>query len=133
MSFHSWESSKLIAINISKSDVCITNFKSTTVFNIALYSVWKVFVFGVFLVRIFPHSDWVRKDTPYLCVSAYLGQMRENATTKILNICTFYIVMTFVHVSGFWFYQACLLIYSIKPACWFISCFKFWLHLVWKT
>ena len=27
------------------------------------YTVWKVSVFGVFLVRIFPHSDWIRRDT----------------------------------------------------------------------
>ena len=30
-------------------------------------------VFGVILVRIFPHSDWIRRETPYLV------QMRENA------------------------------------------------------
>ena len=29
---------------------------------------WKVSVFGVFLVRIFPHSDWIRRDTEYLLV-----------------------------------------------------------------
>ena len=29
-------------------------------------SVWKVSVFGVFLVRIFPHSYWIRRDTEYL-------------------------------------------------------------------
>ena len=28
----------------------------------------KVFVFGVILVRIFPHSDWKRRDTVYLSV-----------------------------------------------------------------
>ena len=27
---------------------------------------WKVYVFWVFLVRIFPRSDWIRRDTPYL-------------------------------------------------------------------
>ena len=27
---------------------------------------WKVFVFGVMLVRIFPHSDWIRRDTKYM-------------------------------------------------------------------
>ena len=27
---------------------------------------WKVPVFGVFLVRIFPHLDWIRKDTEHL-------------------------------------------------------------------
>ena len=26
----------------------------------------KVSIFGVFLVRIFPQSDWIRRDTPYL-------------------------------------------------------------------
>ena len=29
---------------------------------------WKVSVFGVSLVRIFPHSDWMRRVTPYLSV-----------------------------------------------------------------
>ena len=28
----------------------------------------KVFVFGVFLIRIFPHSDWMRRDASYLSV-----------------------------------------------------------------
>ena len=29
---------------------------------------WKMSVFGVFLVRIFPHLDWIRRGTPYLSV-----------------------------------------------------------------
>ena len=29
---------------------------------------WKVSVFGDFLVGIFPHLDWIRRDTPYLSV-----------------------------------------------------------------
>ena len=29
---------------------------------------WKVSVFGDFLVGIFPHSDWIRRDTPFLSV-----------------------------------------------------------------
>ena len=29
---------------------------------------WKVSVFGVFLVRISPHLDWMRRDTPFLFV-----------------------------------------------------------------
>ena len=31
-------------------------------------TVWKVSVFGVFLVRIFPYSDWMRRDSEYLSV-----------------------------------------------------------------
>ena len=29
---------------------------------------WKVSVFGIILVRIFPHWDWIRRDTEYLSV-----------------------------------------------------------------
>ena len=29
---------------------------------------WKVSVFGVCLVHIFPHLDWIQRDTPYLSV-----------------------------------------------------------------
>ena len=29
---------------------------------------WKVSAFGVILVGIFPHSDWIRRDTEYLSV-----------------------------------------------------------------
>ena len=30
------------------------------------FTAWKVSVFGVFLVFIFPHSDWIQRDTEYL-------------------------------------------------------------------
>ena len=32
------------------------------------YTAWKMSVFEVFLVRIFLHSDWIRRDTEYLFV-----------------------------------------------------------------
>ena len=36
---------------------------------------WKLPVFGVILVRIFPYSDWIPRDTPYLSVwSPNLGK-----------------------------------------------------------
>ena len=41
-----------------------------------LFTAWKVSVFGVILVRIFSHLDWIRRDTEYLY---YLVQIRENA------------------------------------------------------
>ena len=34
----------------------------------AFYTVWKVSLFGVFLVRIFLDSDWIRRDTEYVSV-----------------------------------------------------------------
>ena len=40
-----------------------------------LHTAWKVSVFGVFLVHIFPHSDCIGRDTPY-------AGMRENADLK---------------------------------------------------
>ena len=32
------------------------------------HTAWKMFVFGVILVRIFPHSDWISRETPYVSV-----------------------------------------------------------------
>ena len=29
---------------------------------------WKVSIFHIFLVSIFPHLDWIRRDTPYLSI-----------------------------------------------------------------
>ena len=39
----------------------------------------KVSVFGVFLVHIFPHLDWILRDTS---ISPYSVQMRENTDQK---------------------------------------------------
>ena len=45
-------------------------------------SAWKVSVFGVFLVRIFSHLNWIRKDTPYLSVlSPNTGKYRLEKLT----------------------------------------------------
>ena len=38
------------------------------------YTAWKVSVFGVFLVRIFPYSGWIGIDTPNLSVSVQLWE-----------------------------------------------------------
>ena len=39
------------------------------------FTAWKVSVFGVFLFRIFPHSDWIR-------ISPYSVRVRENKDQK---------------------------------------------------
>ena len=45
---------------------------------------WKVSVFGVFLFGIFPHSDWIRRDTPYFFIfnpnAGIYGQIRKTQT-----------------------------------------------------
>ena len=48
---------------------------------------WKVSVFGVILVRIFPHSDWIGRDTS---ISPYLVRMRGIRTRITPNTDTFY-------------------------------------------
>ena len=40
-----------------------------------VFTVWKVSVFGVILVPIFPHSDWMRRDRS---ISPYSVRMQEN-------------------------------------------------------
>ena len=57
----------------------------------SLYSVWKVSIFGVILVRIFPHSDWIRRDTEYLRIQSECGKMRSRITP---NTDAFYTVFT---------------------------------------
>ena len=36
--------------------------------NVAVATAWKVFVFGLFMVSIFPYSDWILRDRGYLSV-----------------------------------------------------------------
>ena len=47
---------------------------------------WNVSVFGVFLVRIFSHLDWIRRDIPHLSVfSPNVGKYRpEKHQIRIL-------------------------------------------------
>ena len=53
---------------------------------------WKVFVFRVILVRIFPHSDWIRRDrySVSLRIQYECGKIR---TRKTPNMDTFHIVL----------------------------------------
>ena len=49
----------------------------TSDINSLINTAWKVSVFGVFLVRFFPHSDWIWRDTPYLnYVANYVANLR---------------------------------------------------------
>ena len=52
----------------------------------------KVSAFGIFIVRIFPHLDQIRKDTKYLslCIQSECGKIR---TRKTPNTDTFYAVV----------------------------------------
>ena len=56
------------AVDLAVTDdifiVKLRNFKPEGLISTA----WKMYVFGVFLVCFFHHSDWIRRHTPYLSV-----------------------------------------------------------------
>ena len=81
------------------------------------YTSWKVSVFGIFLVRISPHSDLIRRDTPFLSVlSRNAGKYRPEK----LRIRTL-------------FTQCQTLIYNLKLKTNFNRCYSLvvlvWIHL----
>ena len=53
---------------------------------------WKVSVFGVFLVRIFPHLDWTRRDTSFFVSLRIQSKCGKRRTRKTPNMDTFYAV-----------------------------------------
>ena len=59
----------------------------------AIDTTWKVSVFGVFLVSIFPHLDWIRRDTEYLTVFSLSHRIQSECgkiwTRKTPNTDTF--------------------------------------------
>ena len=65
-----------------------------------------MFVFGVFLAHIFPHSDWIQNDTPYL--SEFRPNARKYWPDKIkyghLHSDSIYSMLIIVIVSWCWIY-----------------------------
>ena len=58
---------------------------------ISRWNAWKVSKFGIFLARIFWHSDWIRRNTgEILLISRYYVQMR---TRKTPNMDTFHAML----------------------------------------
>ena len=43
-------------------------FSDSSLIVVSLVTAWKVSKYGVILSPIFPHSDWIRKDSEYLSV-----------------------------------------------------------------
>ena len=62
--------SKAFGILVGKCSLKIAVKFPERILYTALFTItaWKVPVLGVILVRIFPHSDWIRRDTDYLAV-----------------------------------------------------------------
>ena len=67
----------------TKTTITTTTTTTATIFdknnwnawNRYRFTAWKVFVFGVFLASLFLHSNWIRREIPYL--SVYSVRMRE--------------------------------------------------------
>ena len=53
---------------------------------------WEVSVFGVFLFHIFPNSDWIRRDTPYISVLS--PNVRKHGPEKFRMRCKLSPLMT---------------------------------------
>ena len=53
-------------------------FREQTFFKCFSFTTWKVSKHGVFLVRIFPHSNWIRRDTEH-GDAEYLSVFSPNA------------------------------------------------------
>ena len=60
-----WLACSQVVRYLSLENTCSKSKKYTLTLG---YHCVKVFVFGVILVRIFPHSDWIQRDIPYLSV-----------------------------------------------------------------
>ena len=48
---------------------------------------WKVSVFGVILVHIFPYSDWIRRDMVFLRIQSEWGKYGHFLRSVIVTLC----------------------------------------------
>ena len=58
-----------------------------------MFTAWKVLKYGFFLIRIFPHFDWIRRDTPYL--SVFSPNVGKDEPEKTPYLDTFHAVVFF--------------------------------------
>ena len=71
---------RYISQEIFSEYLWISTLQLQTIPNISNHTAWKVSVFGVNLVRIFAHSDWIRGDTPSLRIHSECGKMTTRIT-----------------------------------------------------
>ena len=92
-------------------NVCIDAIRVSTG-DLDFNTAQKVSVFGAFLVRIFPHSDWIRGDAEYLSVfSPNVGKYRpENiligtlfTQCKFSCFCVNHVFWCFFPLIWFWY------------------------------
>ena len=75
-------------INLHKFQYCLWDIQSST---FASVTAWKLSVFEVFLALIFPHSDWMQRDTlRYSVFLRILYECGKIRTRNTLNTDTFH-------------------------------------------
>ena len=62
-----------------------------------IFTAWKVSVFGVILLRIFPHSDWILNTERYEVSLRIQSECRKMRTRITPNMDTFYAVITIAY------------------------------------
>ena len=93
-------------------------------------------VFGVILVSIFPHSDWIRRDTPYLSVFCPNVEKYGPEQLRIRSLFTQWMFTIKIYHSSFMYLQAhCSTSHSDVWQCLFcflIGCIQqfYWLTIV---
>ena len=65
-------------------------------YTLLIFIVWKVSVFGVTLVRIFPHSDCIRTDIIFLCIQSGCEKIRTRRTTNTVSLFTQWLPVVFI-------------------------------------
>ena len=76
-------------------------------------TVWKVSVFGVFLVRIFSHSKWICRDTEHLSVfSPNTGKYAPIKSPNMDIFCTVHFIVRFLK---FFFRIICDALRNLEP------------------
>ena len=74
-----------LCISSDSNLVCVNTFSLVRSFlSIIYFFAWRVSVFGVILVRIFPHSDWIRSDISWYVYEMY---MRYEVSLRIQPKC----------------------------------------------
>ena len=79
----------------------------------------KVSVFGIIMVRIFPHSDWILRDNPYLLYSVLMRENTDHSNSEYGH---------FLRSDDEFNTQVCFLVFSTKNS-WSRERQKLLLHL----
>ena len=113
-----WRKNQMKKICLKSSLCCIWKLISNN------STAWKVSVLGVFLVRTFPHLEWIWRDTPYLSifspnVEKYGPEKLRIRTlfTQCLAVpCNYYLslVQRMKHPEDFPWFRVFIFRYSVK-------------------